>query len=740
MLNRLKKIIFYLFFINIFNVSSAQETLVNIEKEYKSKTILSPDYYEVVARYAQILLANNRIEESIELLNKNIEIAKKNKDYANVSYLNSVLSIEYFINQENDKTNLSLKEAEIYSRKTNKYEIKGFFYYARAWISLKKQKNIEAVNDFLNATKNYDQAPQSKKIFKLKATIYNELSLIYGSWKEEELQEKYSFKSLEYALKQDDQNEVFSAYMAVGHFYNDKFIKTNETKHRDLIEYYYLKAFNLFQENEMVYSSDLAYVSINIANLYLTYYPENYTDKIIKYASITKEIASKQKEYNYIANVNMIFGKIASRKKEYNEAKNHYLEAYDVIKKSLKKDTNIELKILEGLIEIELLNKNYEEVAKYQNKYLNIHKETFDYEQLKLSKRLEAEFEQKLQIKELEKLQLLSNTKEQQIKLLNFQNLERQTQFNTLKLIKDNQTKRLTLSELVSKKKQQELKLAKLETQAKTNDLINYQEKLSYKEQVNKFYALIIISIIMIVILLLFLLRQRTKRMQEKDNLYKLAIEKEKQGAKISALKSLLEGQERERERLARDLHDGLGGLLSATKLQLLDFLDKKNETQNEELKNISDHIDFAINKLRKVSHNLMPDLLLKYGLETALSEFANRMKNNNLDIHVNFLSYSKTLDKDKQLFVYRIIQELVNNAIKHAEAKHIIIQFVEETNLYQITVEDDGKGFEANNLEFENSAGFINIKSRIQFLKGTFEVHSQKNLGTSFEFNFPKK
>lgn len=244
----------------------------------------------------------------------------------------------------------------------------------------------------------------------------------------------------------------------------------------------------------------------------------------------------------------------------------------------------------------------------------------------------------------------------------------------------------------------------------------------------------------MILILVLFILRQRTKRMLEKDKTFKLAIEKEKQNSKISALTSLLDGQERERERLARDLHDGLGGLLSATKLQLSDFLEKKNETQNKELKMISDHIDFAINKLRKVSHNLMPDILIKYGLETAIKEFANRMKNNNLEFHVNFLSFKNTLETEKQLFVYRIIQELVNNAIKHAQPKNIIIQIVEEKNQYQITVEDDGKGFEVNNLEFKNSAGFINIKSRIQFLKGTFEIHSQKNLGTSFEFNFPKK
>lgn len=740
MLKNLKKFLLFFILINSFNVTNAQETLINIEKEYKSKTYLSPDYYEVVAKYAQALSINNKKEQSITVLIKNIELAKKNNDHGNTSYLYSILSIEYFLGKENSKSDLSLKEAEKHSKKTNRYEIKGFYYYVNAWIFLRKQKKVEAVNNYINAINNYNLAAESKKIYKLKSTIYIELSRIYGDWKDEDLQEKYSIKSLEYALKQDNKNEIFSSYMAVGHLYDNKFTKSKNLKHRDLVEFYYLKAFDLFQKNEMLYISDLAYVSINIANLYLAYYPENYTEKVLKYTNIAKDIATEQNEYNYIANANLNLGEIAKRKGNYNEAKTYYLLALNQIQNSFKKDTNVELNILQKLIDLEELNKNYFEVSKYQKEYLKIYIEVFDYQQHEASKRIEAEFEKKLQEKELEKLQLITDKKEQQIQLLNFQNLERETQYKNLKLIEENQSKKITLSELIAQKKQQELKLLELETKAKSKEVIRFREKLAYREQTNNFYALIILSIILIVILLLFLLRQRTKRMLEKEKSYKLAIEKEKQHAKISALTSLLDGQEKERERLARDLHDGLGGLLSATKLQLSDLLDKKNEIKNEELKVISDHIDFAINKLRKVSHNLMPDLIIKYGLEVALKEFAIRMKNNNLEIHVNFLSYTNTLETEKQLFVYRIIQELVNNAIKHAQAKHIIIQLVEETNLYQITVEDDGIGFEVNNLEFKNSAGFLNIQSRIHFLKGTFEIHSEKNLGTSFEFNFPKK
>jgi len=92
--------------------------------------------------------------------------------------------------------------------------------------------------------------------------------------------------------------------------------------------------------------------------------------------------------------------------------------------------------------------------------------------------------------------------------------------------------------------------------------------------------------------------------------------------------------------------------------------------------------------------------------LEEALKEYAIRMSNEQLDIDVQFLSYTNSLDKEHQLLVYRIIQELVNNAIKHAHSTQIIIQFVEDENNYSVTVEDDGKGFDMNNTKLTQSAG----------------------------------
>lgn len=738
MLNMKLKIFIPVFFI-FYNVFS-QETLIDIEKKYKSKTLFDLDYYEVVAEYAQLLQINNQKEKAIYILERNSTHARKLNDNGNYAYLKSVESIQHAINGDKIKSDNSFKEAKYYVERISNFEIKGYIFYAGGWLSYRNHNEIQAVDYYLKALKYYDLLVSEKKISRRKSIVYNELARIYANWDEVESHEKYTQKTLEYALKQDDQEIIFSAYMAVGFLYEKKLIQNStDQKSRDLAETNYIKALKIYKENKFKYDADLSYVTINLASLYIKYFPESYKEKAREYVLLAEKISAKNKEPNYTAAILEIKAEISSKDGDKILAKKYINQALDSLKYSYNKDSSLELLLYQKLVSLEIDEDNYKQAMFYQSKYLNTFKEIYDYEKLQASKRLEAEYEQKLQQKEYEKLELIAQKKEQQIQLLHFLNMQKQNEFDNLKLVRDNQTKKLKLYELNAYKKKQELRLIKLKEQDKNKDLKYYQEKLNYEEKINDYYILIIIFGLLTLLLLLFFLRQRTKRMQEKEKNYKLALEKEKQQAKISALTALLDGQEKERERLARDLHDGLGGLLSATKLQLSNLINKQKFKNDSELSIINDHIDFAINKLRKVSHNLMPDLLLKYGIEAALKEFASRMKNDDLEIHVNFLSFNNTLETEKQLFVYRIIQELVSNAIKHAHPSQIIIQLVEEDNEYHITVEDDGIGFDTTNLNFKNSAGFINIQSRIKFLKGTFDIHSEKNLGTSFEFKFPK-
>ncbi|PTT28009.1 two-component sensor histidine kinase, partial [Chryseobacterium sp. HMWF028] len=255
---------------------------------------------------------------------------------------------------------------------------------------------------------------------------------------------------------------------------------------------------------------------------------------------------------------------------------------------------------------------------------------------------------------------------------------------------------------------------------------------------INTYYIFFIIFFIVLILLLLYAYKQRAKSIKRRDELHTLAMEKEKQNSKISTLTALLEGQEQERGRLARDLHDGLGGLLSGTKHQLSYLNPHQSENIEEGISKSIEQIDGAVEELRRVAHNLMPDLLMKYGLDVAIQEFASRISNNALEIHTEFINYSNSISQEKQLIIYRIIQELVNNAIKHANTSEIIIQISEEENVLNLTVEDNGKGFEPANLNMIKTAGFHNIELRVQFLKGTMNITSEPNIGTSIELQIP--
>jgi len=741
MLKEIKKTTLYLFlFTFCLNVFS-QESLINAENEYKSAISTHPEYYEITARYTQALLINNRVDESFKILEFHINTVKKLNEHDNISFLYAIKAIQCFIINDKINSEKSLAESKKHLDKCKKLETKGYVAYTSGWLAIRNGKEVEAVNDFLEAIEFYENAPKTKALPRRRSVIYGELARIYANWNDFNSQEKYTLKSLENAIAQKNQDAIFSAYMSVGNMYVSQLRNNhNDTEIKNLAEKNFLKAISLFDKNSMTYESDLSYAYINLASLYLIHFPDSYLDKALYYTNLGKTIALKHLDTNHLASIYGLLAEIKLRENKTSEAKDLLIKGLHTLEKSIRKDTSIEFSIYESLTDIEVEQGDYKAALAYQKEYLNVYKRVFDLEKLELSKKIESDFEKKLHFKELEKLQLIAGKKEQEIEMLQLETIQKQNENNNLKLIQENQTKKILLSELEAERKLQEIRLYKLETLTKSKDIAHFKEKLYYKELTNTFYIALIILIAILLALTLYLLKQRTKSLKQKEKIFESNLEKEKQNSKISTLTALLEGQELERGRLAKDLHDGLGGVLSAIKIQLSDIYNKNEENNHHDLKKAINHLDFAIEKLRKVSHNLMPDMLIKFGLEVALREFASRMTNPNLDINVQFLSFNNKLETEKQLFIYRIIQELVNNVIKHAEASQIIIQLVEDTNFYYVTVEDDGKGFDYKSDRIMNSAGLLNIESRVKYLKGTLNIHSQINLGTSIDFNFPKK
>lgn len=217
-----------------------------------------------------------------------------------------------------------------------------------------------------------------------------------------------------------------------------------------------------------------------------------------------------------------------------------------------------------------------------------------------------------------------------------------------------------------------------------------------------------------------------------------LELEKERQ---LTAAKSVLQGEEAERSRLAGDLHDGLGGLLTGVKLKLSSMKENSIIT-SENLAHFNhalDLLDTSITEMRRVAHNLMPETLMHYGLRTALNDFIKQVEPEGLPI-ILFNTFGEDLryGKEIEITLYRISQELATNAIKHAQAKQIVIQLFTETDRICVQVNDNGIGFDPEGLEhLKAGKGLKNIRDRVSAFNGRFELISQHGKGTECTIEF---
>ncbi len=201
------------------------------------------------------------------------------------------------------------------------------------------------------------------------------------------------------------------------------------------------------------------------------------------------------------------------------------------------------------------------------------------------------------------------------------------------------------------------------------------------------------------------------------------------------AARSVMEGEEAERARLASDLHNGLGGLLSGIKINLSSM--KENAIITHENVSAFTHalslLDTSISELRRIAHNLMPETLSHYGLKTAIEDFCTQVSpQGNPEIGLQFFGDEIRYTKELELAMYRIIQELVNNALKHAGASQINVQVFSEQKRLSAQVTDNGKGFDpAVAAKERKGKGIENIRDRVTAMNGKFDIWSQPGQGT---------
>lgn len=269
-----------------------------------------------------------------------------------------------------------------------------------------------------------------------------------------------------------------------------------------------------------------------------------------------------------------------------------------------------------------------------------------------------------------------------------------------------------------TEKKDNEIALQKLQLQEQENDI------LIKKNQYN--LALGGGGFLLLGSLGLWLFYRQRQKIKNNEI---LAIQSQQEVVKLEAL---IDGEEKERNRLAQDLHDGINGDLAVIKYKISSiepdkFSKKEKVFYNEAIS----MLDNAVEQVRRISHNLAPPSLHNFDLIEAIQQFCSKQNaSNSVNISFQYFGNRLALKKEIETAIYRIIQELLNNIIKHANATEALVQLNNHGDKLIITVEDNGEGFDTNSPG--NGIGLQNIKSRVNFLKANLDINSSKK-GTTF-------
>jgi signal transduction histidine kinase len=251
---------------------------------------------------------------------------------------------------------------------------------------------------------------------------------------------------------------------------------------------------------------------------------------------------------------------------------------------------------------------------------------------------------------------------------------------------------------------------------------------------------LLLMGVVLIVFVAYYQQKQLRKDLNQQKQIQELRTEMQRQ-----LLESALEVQEVERVRIAKDLHDEVGAMLSVTKMSFNQLLRKLDNAQDLVTmgKQTRELLEQSISQVRRISKELVPSTLEEFGLISSIDEFIQKV---HLASATSFIfshegiDIKQRFDKKIELTIYRLIQELVNNALKHADAKEISLRLTTENNKIIFTFTDDGKGFDFENTRKDpkSGLGMRNMESRLSVIDGTLDIKSQIGNGTKTIIEIP--
>lgn len=282
---------------------------------------------------------------------------------------------------------------------------------------------------------------------------------------------------------------------------------------------------------------------------------------------------------------------------------------------------------------------------------------------------------------------------------------------------------------------------ARYQLAAKDARLVNQELEISERTYQRNFYLTLALAFLALVAFLIYRHRQKEIIMKDQVALQKEQITNLKNQQQIVALDHLLQGQEEERRRIAQDLHDGLGGLLSTVQVLMQKVTTRKQDHQEHHqlLIQSNDMVSDACQEVRRIAHDMMPGALINIGLIAAVSDLLDTYAENT-DISFYFEAPEEEFEiSDRQsIGIYRIVQEILNNTIKYAQCSVFKLSIRQESDLMLIDTEDNGVGFNQEDPLMTSGLGIRGIKSRVDHLGGTCILTTQPGKGVKYEIQIP--
>lgn len=521
--------------------------------------------------------------------------------------------------------------------------------------------------------------------------IINELQLSYDS-----AINNY-YKSIRIYEKLDRQVNIGIAFLNIGDMYE------NLLEHEQSLQNY-RRGLTLFEEGDQLYYIGLSNIKIGIIHSEWGNY-----DSAMHYYKLCKISYDSINDVTGLGHLDINIGNVYFARKMYDSAYFHFNRA---------KDAFLNMDFKRGYLNAMLSLGKYYTEKKQTTKALGIYDECWNIAMMVDPQALRGVYLNVLNIYKNEGDYLRAF--EYQTKYLNFK--DSSFTIDKTRIIAD--------IELKYEKEKDQAQILSLENE-------NLEKDLRIKKRTNQrnIYLFSGSGIITLILFMFIYYRQKARKNKiiAEQRIYQL--EKEK---KLLAAKFLVEGQEQERKRIAKELHDGLGVLLSTTRIQFTSIKDKSPENKSL-IDKAAKLLEQATGDVRKISHNMMPGLLTRFGLYEAAEELIDQL-NETAGLNANCIISGdpQRLTENTEIMLYRVIQELVNNSLKHAEAKNIRLQLKVLSGEIDILYTDDGKGFNVSEKLQLKSIGLNSIKSRIDFLGGNLSIESETGKGVNYVIQVP--